>query len=590
MKKIQTQGPLGFVLVYAAISGLWILFSDRLLYTFIHNESLNLALQTYKGWFFVAVTSLIGYWALKRRDHTVKETQEALRQSNELYRVLIETTGTGYVIIGTDGIVKNANREYLRLCGYKDLEEILGRSVLEWTSADKRVENADALKSCNKKGSIRNFETDYVDRSGNIIPVEINATTITTDNMPLIFALCRDVSERKRDLEEKQTLEMQLIRAQKMEAIGTLAGGIAHDFNNLMSGLFGYIDIALEYAQNVNESSKIKYCLEKSMSVFQRAKALTAQLLTFSKGEAPVKKTVSLAPLLKDTASFALSGANVNAVFNIPEDLWFCDVDEHQINQVIDNLVINARQAMPTGGTITISAENVYESVMVAPTLPSGHYVRISIKDQGCGIPSKYLPRLFEPFFTTKQTGSGLGLATSYSIISKHDGLISVESVPGKGSNFLIFLPASKSRLIENDPENNGVYNKGSGKILIMDDEPHICEVASMMMKNMGYTVTTASNGIETVDIFRKACESSSSFDLVVLDLTVPGGLGGKEVLRKILDIDPKARVVASSGYSDDPIMANPAAFGFAGKISKPYTRMELAKVLNKVINQVSQQ
>lgn len=584
MKKLLTQGPLFFVLVYAVISGLWIIFSDRLLYSLVHNVSLNLALQTYKGWFFVAVTSAIAYWTLKRRDRAIIKTQEALQKSNELYRVLIETTGTGYVIIDKNGIVINANNEYLRLCGYQELSEILGKSVLDWTSTDQKTKNADALKRCIEKGNIKDFETVYVDKDGNTIPVEINATMIVNDKKPQIFSLCRDISERKRDLEEKKKLEVQLIQAQKMEAIGTLAGGIAHDFNNLMSGLFGYIDIALEYTKNGGEISKITYSLEKAMSVFQRAKALTAQFLTFSRGGLPVKKTISLAPLLKNTASFALSGANVNAIFNIQQDLWFCDVDENQINQVIDNLVINARQAMPSGGTITISAENVIEIAKIAPTLPSGRYIRISIKDQGCGIPAKYLPRIFEPFFTTKQDGSGLGLATSYSIISKHNGLILVESVLDKGSNFVIFLPASDSKIIENSTEKNVVFN-GIGHILIMDDEQYICEVAGMMIKNMGYTVTTASNGTETVEIFRKARENSTPFNLVILDLTIPGELGGKDVIKKILDIDRNANVLASSGYSDDPVMADPSAFGFAGKICKPYTRTELASELHRVMN-----
>jgi nitrogen-specific signal transduction histidine kinase/CheY-like chemotaxis protein len=397
-----------------------------------------------------------------------------------------------------------------------------------------------------------------------------------------VLALCRDISERKRIEQERRQLEAQLIQAQKMEAIGTLAGGIAHDFNNLLGGVFGYIDMARESAES-GDMAGARQCLALAMGAFERTKALTNQLLTFSKGGAPVKRTVDLAPLLRETATFALAGANVEADFRIAADLWHCDVDAFQISQVIDNLIINARQAMPGGGSIVIEGQNLPPGAPLPAALKPGLYVRISVRDQGTGIAPEHLPRIFEPFFTTKQKGSGLGLATSYSIVARHGGHILAQSELGKGTTMTVFLPASASARVQSRPAASTTH-QGHGRVLLMDDEPHIRDVTSRMLTSMGYQVTAAADGKQAEELFSTAWRQGQGFDLVMLDLTVPGGLGGKELVARLRALAPQTKIIATSGYSEDPVMADPRAFGFSGKIAKPYTRAELALVLQSVM------
>jgi CheY-like chemotaxis protein len=362
-----------------------------------------------------------------------------------------------------------------------------------------------------------------------------------------------------------------------------LAGGIAHDFNNLLSGLFGYIDLARECVEKGSTASEY---LDKAFSVFGRAKDLTGQLLTFAKGGAPAKKTTSLASLLRDTIHFALSGSSVKSHFEIEKDLWPCDVDENQIGQVVDNIVINARDAMPMGGTITVTAENVPPGGTLPAVLGPGNYVRIGIRDQGTGIAPEHLSRIFDPFFTTKQKGSGLGLATSYSIVKRHDGAIKAESELGKGATFFVYLPASKELFAQGVLNaGNAAQHTGRGWVLVMDDEAFICDIAASMLQNMGYSVETTVHGRDAIDKFNKARDAGNPFDLVILDLTIPGGMGGKQTKDELRKIAPAVKIMASSGYSDDPIMAHPRKNGFDGSVRKPYDKTELANAIRMAMN-----
>lgn len=379
-----------------------------------------------------------------------------------------------------------------------------------------------------------------------------------------------------------QTEEAQ--KAKKYESLGALAGLVAHDLNNYLGGICGYIDIAQENVKSGNTDGVVQ-TLSKALGVLDQIKHLTHQMLTFSKKSKPVRKAVVLSGLLKDTSIGALNQTNVKIVFDIFEGLWQCDIDERQIKMAIENIVVNAFQAMPGGGTIIVSAENVPVITPIQPGQPAEKYVRICICDQGRSIAKENIPRIFDPFFTTKKYGNGLGLAIAYSIVSKHNGIITVESEEGKGTAVFISLPASPSPMsMTRIPPCVTVVQKSRIKTLLMDDNKYIRDVASLTLQTIGHTVVVAADGNQAVELFARAHASVEPFDLVILDLIVPCGMGGAETIKKILSIDPAAIVIASSGNLDDPIMTNPTAFGFAGKIGKPYTVVELTSLLQQIM------
>jgi PAS domain S-box-containing protein len=389
----------------------------------------------------------------------------------------------------------------------------------------------------------------------------------------------RDISERKQLEEERQ-------RVAKLESIGVLAGGIAHDFNNILTAILGNISLArMESAPG----SEINERLEEAEKATLRARDLTQQLLVFSKGGAPVKKLASLPELLTDTANFALRGSNVNCRFSIADDLWHVEIDEGQISQVIHNLVINAQQAMPTGGTIELRAENMAltdrQSLGKSMPLKKGMYIRISIQDRGIGIPEKHMDKIFDPFFTTKQKGNGLGLATSFSIIRNHQGHISVESKIGNGSTFYVYLPASGIRASRPRDREKETKAAEGAKILIMDDEAMVRDVAVLILKHIGYEdVEVAMDGAQAIDHYREAMTKGKPFDAVILDITVPGGMGGKETIKKLLEIDPGVKAIVSSGYASGLDIAAYRKYGFKGAVAKPYTMEQMKKALQGLI------
>jgi CheY-like chemotaxis protein/anti-sigma regulatory factor (Ser/Thr protein kinase) len=325
--------------------------------------------------------------------------------------------------------------------------------------------------------------------------------------------------------------------------------------------------------------------LEAAADASKRARELTHQLLTFSRGGLPIKTTASVAELLTDSAGFVLRGSNVRYELSIPHDLWSVDIDMGQVNQVVNNLFINALQAMPKGGTISVQAENcLIEQDSVIPLTP-GEYVRIHIQDQGIGIPAENLQKIFDPYFTTKETGSGLGLTTAYSIIKRHDGVITVGSQVGVGTTFCVYLPASRASAA--GPPCNAAPNSNygrSGKILVMDDEEIIRELAAELLTQLGYEVSLVKDGASAISAYKQARNSGRPFDAVIMDLTIPGGMGGKDALQRIREIDPNVRAIVSSGYSQDPVMADFREYGFAGVLRKPYDANDVAEQLRLVL------
>lgn len=383
------------------------------------------------------------------------------------------------------------------------------------------------------------------------------------------------------DMTEKKKTDEAIARIDKLEAIGTLAAGIAHDFNNLLGMMFGYLELAQLAAEN-NKQREIVTYLTQARKAFDRSKDLTGQLLTFSKGGAPVRKTQSLSKHVKSTISFSLNGSKTTAAFTIPDNLWLSDFDENQLARVLDNIVINSCHAMPQGGSLDVSFRNI--SAAEAPgALPPRDYVRLTIRDYGTGIAPEHLPHIFEPFFSTKELGSGLGLATSYSIIRQHEGLIEVESVLGQGTAFHVYLPASAgaAAAVTNIQQ---AFHRGKGRILIMDDEEMLLEVLALTLENAGYEVIKAQHGEEAKKIMSGMTAAGKPFVAAILDLTIPSGLGGKDIVSALLAIDPQIKIIASSGYANDPVMSHPRDYGFAGCLFKPYLSADLLAALRSIL------
>jgi signal transduction histidine kinase/CheY-like chemotaxis protein len=451
-------------------------------------------------------------------------------------------------------------RRNLRCKSYiiDEIEE-LGRSFNRMT--DSLRERDDVLKSKNE--ALQRAKEELEEK------VQERTAALSLSNKKL-----------QKEMRERQRMEDELIRAQKLDSLGVLAGGIAHDFNNILTAILGNISLT---KMKIDMESKVSTFLSEAEKASLRAQNLTQQLLTFSKGGVPIKELVSIGKIIKESVDFSLQGSNVRSEYRIPEKLWPVEADKGQISQIMNNLVINAKQAMPDGGTIHVAVENVQVGSCDFRTLSEGRYVKITIEDHGLGIREDLIPRIFDPYFTTKKKGSGLGLAISYAIIKKHNGNIFVDSSPGEGTIFSIFLPAS-NEAIHTEDEKEEVSILGSGRILVMDDESEVRMVLGNMLETLGYSIEFAEHGEEAVELYRKAKRSGKAFEACILDLTVPGGLGGKETILKLRRIDPKVKGIVSSGYSNDPVMSKYREYGFSGVIKKPYRLYDLSRVINNVM------
>jgi|GEM_PF-946048 len=506
-------------------------------------------------------------------------TEETLRQNEERYRMVVEQVAEGIFLVDveTKRIVES-NRAFQNLLGYSR-EEILGLTIYDFVFVAHDRESIDRnLQNVLTKKYHFASERQYRRKDGSLVDVEISANLIFYGGREVICGVIRDITERKR-------IEAERLKVSKLESIGVLAGGIAHDFNNILTAVLMNISLAKMYAP---PQDKISKRLTEAEKACLRARDLTQQLLTFSKGGAPIKKTASIAELIRESANFAVRGSKVRCQVSLPGDLWPVEVDEGQMSQVIHNLVINAQQAMPEGGTIQIRAENREVGTEGEQGLPlgAGRYVKLSIADEGSGIAEEHLPKIFDPYFTTKEGGSGLGLATTYSILKRHGGYIGVASRVGVGTTFYVYIPASGEGEWVKPVEGRGGVLRGvsKGRVLLMDDEEMLREAAGQMLQHMGYEVEFAEDGGEALELYKRARESGQPFHVVIMDLTIPGRMGGKETVQRLLEIDPQAKAIVSSGYSEDPIMAEYRRYGFKGVITKPYKLEELNQTLQQII------
>ncbi|MDI6793446.1 MAG: PAS domain S-box protein [bacterium] len=505
-----------------------------------------------------------------------KQAQEALYQSEQRYRNLIETARDGIFTLSEDGRITSMNSFFETLTGWPK-DKWIGKQFSSLLHLDDLPKAKKLFQQVMEKKTTPIHELRILSKSGKYLVGEFISTPQIQDGKVIgILGIGRDITE-------KQKMEKELQKTQKLESIGFLAAGIAHDFNNILSIITLSIGLAKALAK---PGDKTFGKLVKAEKACWQAADLTNQLFTFSRGGAPIKRVVSMAKLIKDSAELVLSGSNVRCEFSIPDDLWAVEVDQAQLNQVINNLIINADQAMPEGGVIKIWAENIAVGKKHAPFLNYGAYIKIAIKDQGIGISKEDLPQIFDPFFSTKEQESGLGLTTAYSIIKKHEGYIDVESELGMGTTFYLYLEASEMEMLikEQEEDDDERIITGQGRVLIMDDEEGVRDAVAQTLKTIGYEIELAVNGHEAIKLYKKAIESDQPFDAVIMDLTIPGGMGGKETIKNLLKIDPEVKAIVSSGYSNDPIMANFREYGFSAVLAKPYKIKNLSETLNKVL------
>jgi PAS domain S-box-containing protein len=513
-----------------------------------------------------------------------QRAEAALDIEKEFLNRTLYSVGDGVITTDTQGKIVIFNRTAEHLTGWSQAEasgQLLSKIFYVINNKTSEVYD-DIVKNTLENNEIY-LSNDKVLVTKDLfeIPVEVHSSPIKTihgenDGVVIVF----------RDVTEKHKIEAELIKAEKLESLGVLAGGIAHDFNNILAAILANLQLAMV---KLDKGLNIQKYLQSAIETTKKASNLTGQLLTFAKGGAPVKKAASVKEILEDTAAFALHGSKVKCQIDIPDNLWTVEVDEGQISQVIHNLVINAQHAMPKGGTIEISAQNI--TIEPEGRFVPGDYIKIKLKDNGVGIPEQYSTKIFDPFFTTRKEGTGLGLATSYSIIKKHDGYIEFESKEGVGTTFYIYLPAAPdwNRILEKNEPAAVMDIRGSGRILLMDDEETILKTVGEMLRCVGYEVTLARDGSETIELYRQAKDRGEPFKAIIMDLTVPGGMGGQETIAYLLDIDRKVKAIVSSGYANDPIMAEYERYGFSGVVAKPYKFDELVDVLNKVISQGKQ-
>ncbi len=518
---------------------------------------------------------------LRREILDRRQAQRELNEERELLMVTMASIGDGVISTDTEGRIVLMNKVAEELTGWS-MKEAVSHPLTEIF----RIINEQSRQICENPVA-------QVMKLGKAMGLDNNTILRSKDGREILIgdsgAAIRDVGGQIigavlafRDITESRRLESETFKARKLESVGVLAGGIAHDFNNLLAGIMGNISLAMLRSK---KDGDIYFLLTEAEKASHRARELTQQLLTFARGGEPVKKLSSIADIIRDSSAFVLRGSKVGIEYAIAPDLLPLEIDPGQISQVIRNLIINAVHAMPAAGLIKIKAENYHITSASPENLLPGAYVSLRVADNGIGIKPELLERIFDPYFSTKQIGSGLGLAITHSIIRKHHGEIRVESWLGKGTEFIILLPAVE-RVKLQAPEKKAAPPelRGKGRILIMDDEEMLRTMLLVMLSRCGYEVIQAVDGEEVVRIYRKAATEGKPIDLVIMDLTIPGGMGGREAVRELCLFDPQVKALVASGYSNDPVMADYAAHGFSGAIAKPFKFQELCEQVQKIL------
>ena len=507
-----------------------------------------------------------------------KLKEQELKESEETLKTLMDMMPVGIGWCDGAGVKEYVNRSFVSLFGYT-LDDI--PTLKEWFSK--------AYPDTAYRKTIIALCEAAIDKSvGRGTPIEPLETKITCKDGSVRHVIVSTQLAKNRtlatftDITERDANQERMLNAQRLESLGVLAGGIAHDFNNILTGIMGNISLARMFVESPEKTEQL---LEHAEQASRRAAELVSQLITFSKGGSPIKKALSVRRLVHDSVSLALHGTSVKAVLEIPDSHREIEADLSQLSQVFNNIIVNAIQAMPDGGSLTVRAGMVELGDNNRCGLPAGEYVTLAFADQGCGITARDMQRIFDPYFTTKPKGTGLGLSSAQSIVNKHGGHIEVTSVLGKGTTFTLYLPSIDAAVTgpRGVKEAAAAGAHAGGAILVMDDELLLQDVASEMLSFLGYQVTTCGSGEEAIDLYRAAKDAGSPFTAAIMDLTVPGGLGGKEAAQQILEIDPSACLIVSSGYSNDPVMAEHARYGFSAALTKPYVSEELEQILSSL-------
>ena len=490
------------------------------------------------------------------------------REVQELNKSILRSAQDGYWMIDSEGRILEVNKAYCQATGYSP-EDLLTKNISE-IELSTQTEFANRMINVLSVGGDR-FEIRHRGKQGQVIDFDATLNQMAGEE-DRFFMLFRDNTERKRTNEER-------LRTSKLESIGILAGGIAHEFNNALTAVIG--NLSLTQSELPHKHPAVEW-LTNAQSAAARATGLARQLLTFAKGGGPIKKPTSIRELLRNTLDQESATGPIQISGKLAEDLWSAEVDAPQIGEVIDHLIANAKEALSGAGKVVVEAHNVVAEAGSDLHLKPGHYTCFSVTDSGPGIPQDLLPRIFDPFFSTKGANRGLGLTISYSIVRKHGGTLVVDSQPGGGCTCQVYLPALPSAVTSAANAPAEVLTRAN--VLLMDDDPAIREFVPIILSRYGYQVTVSKEGHEAIEVYSAAKKRGSPFDAVIMDLTIPEGMGGKATIEALLKVDPKARAIVCSGYCHDPVMANFESYGFKGRLQKPFTGEDLSGALSAIV------
>ena len=513
---------------------------------------------------------------LEMQNEELQQARIELEAGLEKYSDLYDFAPVGYLTLDREGTIQEANLAAAALLG-SERSRLLQRHLGLYVATSDRAEFSDFLTRVQAGHDREVCEVRLLQKGQFPVEVRIEAMMAASGQE------CRVVLE---DITLQKRMEADRLILNKLESTGILAGGIAHDFNNLLTVILLDLELALEFT---TPGKGLTELLEEAKKAGWAARGLTHQLITFANGGVPIRTPVHLAGLIQESSQAAVSGSPVRCLFSAADDLQPVNADAAQIGQVIYNLVQNAREAMPNGGTVAVRAENVVLGRRDKTSLPPGEYVRVSVTDQGGGIAKDVLPKIFDPYFSTKvkgnQKGMGLGLTICYSIIRKHDGAITVKSEVGSGTSLELFLPAYRRQPEPEPPEKTSgpATRQRPARILVMDDEESLRKVVRVILQRMGHAVELATEGGMAIKLYQDARRKGKPFDLVLLDLTVQAGMGGLETLQALRQFDPSVQAVVMTGYSHDPVLLNPEAHGFKGALPKPFSRDQLQQMLAKI-------
>jgi PAS domain S-box-containing protein len=582
--------PLLDNLQQAAAAGVTILQMPQKEYTwkiasYVPTKTLNMKPAKILGRILLLYTVCLAIIAicsflLARTSMRRKSAEEAVREREEQLRAINAAAANAIIVIDNNRRVLHWNPAAEKLFQYTP-EEAMDKPITAIIAPPKhqstftKISKRFNLPDKDSSGS-RIIELFGYKKDGTEFPVEVSFSAFKSGDQWHTVGIIRDISARKK-------MEKEVLQAQKFESLGVLASGIAHDFNNLLTAIIGNIHLACHVTDPADENYDLLKSADKAAT---RAKALSQQLLIFSKSGNPVRKTTSIAALIKDSAEFALHGSTIACSIKIPDDLWLVDIDAGQIGQVLQSLIINGKEAISGAGAIEISCSNETSiNLPVFPAQVTGNVVRVQIRDNGCGISERDLPKIFDPYFTTKDNGSGLGLSIAYSIIQKHDGHITVQSEAGRGTTFNVFLPASlDQRPMKTEERMERVVSESHYRIMVVDGEEMLLNISRRLLVHLGHECICVKNSIEAIEIYKHLWKTGTPVDCVIIDLTIPGGMGGKETAGAIYDINPEARIIVSSGYSHDPVMVDYDEYGFCAAIAKPFDITELRDTIESVM------